>query len=280
MRLYRPKKTTHKVRYLGLCVGLLTLLLGVSSLSAQGVSSIAQGFQTTDSNVVAGALVSLKAKTANSVELADTANLEALTGVVGNKSLIELSNGGSSVQVVTSGITPTLVSDINGDVKIGDKITVSPIAGVGMKATQSTLVVGAATTNLSSAKTSTRTVTDKDGKQRQVHIGAVQMQVDKVFYQAPTDQNSYLPPALQSLADGIVGRQVSPIRVLVAAVLMLFLFGTVVVMLYSSVRSSIISIGRNPLSESAVRKSLLQVGLTILGILACTVTAIYLILTL
>ena len=68
-------------------------------------------------------------------------------------------------------------------------------------------------------------------------------------------------------------------RVVVAGLLILFIFVTVVVLLYSSVRSSIISIGRNPLSESAVRKSLLQVGLTIFGVMAFTVIVVYLILT-
>jgi len=65
----------------------------------------------------------------------------------------------------------------------------------------------------------------------------------------------------------------------VAALLVLFLFAAVIILLYSAVRSSIISIGRNPLSENAVRKGLLEVGLTVVGVLAFTVIVIYLILT-
>lgn len=263
----------------GLGVAMLMLILGISSISAQGASSIAQGFETEDSNVVTGALVSLKGGKANSVELSTSENVDRLLGVAGSDSLIELSSGSGSVQVVTNGETPTLVSDINGPIKTGDKITTSPIAGVGMKALTSTLIIGTAQGNLSDAQTEARTITNKKGKQQSVHIGAVSVQVDKVFYEAPQDTNSFLPPILQDFAASIAGRQVSPIRVMIAALLVLFLFVTVTVLLYSAVRSSIISIGRNPLSERAVHKSLLQVGLTVGGVMLFTVIVIYLILT-
>lgn len=275
-----PRMTNSKQKYIALGAGIFISLLGVSSLSAQGVSSIAQGFQTDDPNMVSGAIVSLKKRTPNAVELSNLTNLDQMIGVTGNKSVIELSSGSSGVQVVTNGVTPTLVSDINGDIKSGDKITASPIEGVGMRATNSTLVIGSALGDLSEVAKNTRTVKDKNGKSVEVHIGAVAVQVDKVFYEAPSDQNTFLPPSLQDFADGLAGHKVSPVRVVVAALLVVFLFAAVTILLYSAVRSSIISIGRNPLSESAVRKSLMQVGLTVTGIFVFTTIVIYLILTL
>jgi len=278
--IFRWRTTNSKQKYIGLGVGVLVSLVGATTLNAQGASSIAQGFQTSDKNVVAGTIVSLKRGSPNSVELSSVTNLDQMTGVTGEKSVIELSTGTTGVQVVTNGVTPTLLSDINGDIKSGDKITASPIAGVGMRATNSTLVIGTALGDLSAATKETRTVKDKGGKTREVHIGAVPIQVDKVFYEAPSDQNTFLPPALQDFADGLAGHKVSPVRVLVAALLVVFLFAAVTILLYSAVRSSIISIGRNPLSESAVRKSLMQVGLTVTGIFVFTTIVIYLILTL
>jgi hypothetical protein len=272
--------TNSKQKFIALGTGIFISLLGVSSLSAQGVSSIAQGFQTSDPNMVSGAIVSLKKGTPSAVELSNVTNLDQMIGVTGNKSVIELSSSSSGVQVVTNGVTPTLVSDINGDIKSGDKITASPIEGVGMRATNSTLVIGSALGDLSEVGKNTRTVKDKSGKSVEVHIGAVAVQVDKVFYEAPSDQNTFLPPSLQDFADGLAGHKVSPVRVVVAALLVVFLFAAVTILLYSAVRSSIISIGRNPLSESAVRKSLMQVGLTVTGIFVFTTIVIYLILTL
>lgn len=268
-----------KVKYAGLGVAMLILIIGVSSLSAQGVSSIAQGFQTKDSGVVSGAIVSLKDNTPNTVELATPSNVQNLIGIAGSKSLIELSNGTGSVQVVTNGTTSALVTDINGDVKTGDRITASPIAGVGMKATTSGVVVGTAQANLSGVTTHTQQVTDKKGKAVNVKIGSVPVQVDKVFYQAPTDTDSFLPPVLSDFASSVAGHEVSPVRILAASLLIALLFVIVTILLYSAVRSSIISIGRNPLSEQAVHKSLLEVGLTIVGVLVFTVIVVYLILT-
>lgn len=272
---------TRKIRLLSCSatfVGLLLVL--VPPLGAQGVSSIAQGFQTTDTNIVEGAVVSLKPDTPNTVELANPSRADKLIGIVGDNPLIELSDGTNSVQVVTSGVTRALVSNINGGIKAGDRITASPIEGVGMKATQSGVVVGIAQDDLETVQTSERTITDKDGKQQTVKIGTIPVQVDTVFFAGNTSGTSFVPGALQQLANNIAGHEVSAIRVLIAALLLTLLLVSVVVLLYSSVKSSIISIGRNPLSETAVHKSLLQVGLTIVGLLAFTVILVYLILTL
>lgn len=277
--MVRRRRTNSPKFYAGLGVGMLMLTLAVSSLTVQGASSIAQGFQTDDDNVVAGALVSLKKDSPNTVELGTAANIDRLLGVAGNDSLIELSNGTGSVQVVTNGETQTLVSDINGAVQTGDKITASPIAGVGMKAVTSTLIIGTAQSDLANADTETRTIKDKGGKQKTIKIGVVAMQVDKVFYEAPQDVSSFLPPVLQDFAASIAGHQVSPVRVMIAGLLVLMLFVVVTILLYSAVRSSIISIGRNPLSGQAVHKSLLEVGLAIIGVMVFTVIVVYLILT-
>jgi len=277
----RPIKTKPVLRRYGVWwVLLLFLTIGFSSLSAQGASSIAQGFKTDDPNVVSGAIVSLKKATPNTVELATADKTDQMLGIAGTDSLIELSgSNGSTVQIITNGNATALVSDMNGAVKTGDKITASPIAGVGMKATESVLIIGTAQANLSAADTKTRTITDKKGNRQTVHIGAIPLQVDKVFYEPPQFQDSFLPSALQDFANNLAGRPVSPVRVLIAGFLVIFLFTTVIALLYSSVRSSIVSIGRNPLSEVAVHKSLMQVGITVLGVMIFTVVVIYLILT-
>ncbi|HSX33895.1 MAG TPA: hypothetical protein VLF91_06185 [Candidatus Saccharimonadales bacterium] len=267
-----------RLRFTALGVSALMLILFVSSLSAQGVSSIAQGFQTSDSNIVAGALVSLTTGTPNTVELSTEEKVNQLLGVAGSKSLIELSGGNGSVQVVTSGVTNVLVSDINGTIKVGDRITPSPVAGVGMRANFSALVIGTAQANLSGVKTRAQTITDTKGKQQTIHIGAIPVQVDKVFYLANGDQPSFLPSSIQTFANSIAGHEVSAVRVLIVGILITLLFVVVTVLLYSTVKSSIISIGRNPLSENAVHKSLLEVGVTIIGVLVCTIVVVYLIL--
>lgn len=277
--LVRRRTIGQRMKYTWSGTVILLLTLMTPGVHAQGTSSISQGFQSTDTKIVVGALVSLKQGTPNTLELGTEDNAERLLGVVGNKSVIELTTGKSSVQVVTNGSVTVLVSDINGSIKDGDKIAASPIAGVGMKATASTLVIGTAQADLSTADTDSRSVTDRHGKEKTVRIGAIPVQVDKVFYQATPSQNSFLPPVLQQFASTVAGHEVSSMRVVISALLVLLLFTVVTVLLYSSIRSSIISIGRNPLSKESIYKSLLEVGLSVLGMLVFAAIVIYLILT-
>ncbi|HVI69614.1 MAG TPA: hypothetical protein VM581_04100 [Magnetospirillaceae bacterium] len=262
------------------CLSLLAFLAIFSNslLNAQSAAAIAQGFQTSETNLTPGALMSLKPGSNNSVELANTDRLQRLVGVIGEDSLVELSNADDTTLVVTSGVTMTLVSDANGAISSGDKITASPIDGIGMKATTSAQVVGTAQASLSSATTQTRTVTTTDGSEVQIHIGLIPVQVNVTFYLAPT-QNSFLPTFLQDFANSVSGKEVSPVRVMIAALIVLLAFISIAVLLYSTVKSSIISIGRNPLSEKAVQKGIFQIGITVLGILLLTLITIYLILT-
>ena len=246
---------------------------------AESTAAISQGFKTAEADLATGALVSLTSDSQSTVQLSNTDRVNQLIGVIGDRPLIELSNNDKEVQVVISGTTLTLVSDINGEIKSGDKITASPINGVGMKANASSLVVGTAQDDLAKTSTTTRSINDKRGQPQSVKVGAVPVSINVTYYVAPEDKNSFLPPFLQSLANTVAGKEVSAVRVLISSLVLMFGFVSIAVLLYSSIRSSIISIGRNPLSEGAVRKSLFEVGATALGILLVMLIAIYLVLT-
>lgn len=263
-------------------VGMVFLVpfFGCLPLLAQDTAAISQGFQTDETNISAGALMSLEPDNQGKVQLANTNRTSQLVGVISNDPLVSLSGDTSKVQVVISGITPALVSNINGDITSGDKITTSPIDGVGMKATASTQIIGTAQEDFSNIQTTELTITDKSGNQQVVRAGLLPMQVNVTYYAAPEQsQKTFLPEFLQQIANSVAGREVSVVRVLISLLILLLGFVSAGVMLYSSVQSSIISIGRNPLSENAVQKSLLQVGATALGILLVMAIAIYLILT-
>lgn len=280
MVLVARRRLFHKMSYAFIGLFAFMAIFSNSLLNAQGAAAIAQGFETSETNLSPGALMSLKSGSSNSVELANGDRIQRLVGVVGDNSLVELSNNneGNSTYVVTSGLAMALVSDANGEVNSGDKITASPIEGVGMKATSSLLVVGTAQASLNSVTTHTKTIKNTSGADVQVKIGMVPVQVNVTFYVAE-NQNSFLPVFLQDFANAVSGREVSPVRVIIAALILVLAFLSIAVLLYSTVKSSIISIGRNPLSEKAVRKGIFQIGATVIGILLLTLITIYLILT-
>jgi hypothetical protein len=252
---------------------------GFSSTYAQSNGSLAQGY-TVDGGrgqVVSGALVSLKADS-QGVELAATDTADRLVGVVDQKPLVAISGGTQESQIVLSGTTTVLVSDINGTIKAGDKITASPIAGVGMRTTTDSRVVGVAQTDFDSSKAQKQTVIDIHSQSHEVYIGYIQLQVGLANYQAPG--SNFLPPFVQNVANSVAGKQVSLIRVVFAMVILLFSFVSIGILMSSSIRSAMISLGRNPLAAANIRKSLYQVGGVTLLVLGATLLACYFILIL
>lgn len=241
--------------------------------------AIAQGFSISGdkSDFVAGALVSTKKSNEKAVELATLENTARLAGVVSTKPLVALGDGSSQTQVVISGTVPVVVSDMNGNIRAGDKITASPIAGVGMLADSSNQVVGTAQSDFDTGSSKSQSITDTSGKKREVHIGRVTVLIGISFYQAPS--SGYIPPFVQGLANNIAGRPVSLMRILVCSILLLLAFVITAALLYTSIRSGIISIGRNPLAAAAIRRGLIQIGVAVVLILALVLLASYIILT-
>lgn len=247
--------------------------------SALALGALSQSFTTTDGSLSPGSLVTLNSQTANLVEPATSDKASQLVGVIANKPLVVLGSGSQSVQVVVSGQTPVLVSNINGDIKVGDKITASPLKGVGMKAQQSTEIVGTAESSLSQATTTTEHVTDKDGEVTTVKVGVISLQVNVSYYVAPHDKLSGIVPTfLVNVGSSIAGKDISPLRVLIGFTSLLIGFVLTGIILQAAVRSGIISIGRNPLAHDSLRRSLLDVLVTSIGLLLVTIIAFYLIL--
>ena len=254
----------------------MLLIVYTPFVHAQSNSAIAQTFKAAASkeDIVTGALVSTTTKD-NTVELATLATANRLVGVIASRPLVSLSTNNQDTEVVLSGTTNVLVSDINGAIAIGDKITVSPIAGIGMKATSNSQIVGTAQGGLT--QKTTQNVTDRDGKRHQIHAGYVQVQIGVTAYQ-PADGN-LLPPFLQNMANNVAGRTVSVMRVLICSVLLLLGFATVLTLVYTSTRSAITSLGRNPLAAHAIRRGLYQIGALSILVIGTTLLASYLILT-
>lgn len=235
-------------------------LLGLSPVvSAEGTATIAQGFKTnlSTNEAVSGAMVSTKAGSTDTVELTSSDNVSRLIGVVDTKPLLTISNGSSQAQVVLSGATQVLVSDINGAVKAGDRITASPLAGVGMRATVDSQIIGSAQTDQVIDVKDAKTIKDKKGKDRQVHISTVPLQVGVAFYQMPGGDG--LPSFVQNFANSIAGKQVSLIRAFLSGFVLLAAVVIIIILINTSARASVASIGRNPLAALAIRRGLYQV---------------------
>jgi hypothetical protein len=251
---------------------------GVAGAQSQQSNAISRGFAASGQDIVQGALVSTKADNSSTVELATVESAGRLAGIVSKTALVELSGATTNeTQVILSGIALGLVSDINGEIRAGDKITASPIEGVGMLADSDAQIVGTAQSDYKPTDSQSKTIKDKSGKDHAVHIGTVPLHIGISYYVAPTSQ--FVPPFLQSIANTIAGRPVSFMRILLSCVLLLLAFGSIFVLIYTSVRSGIISLGRNPLAANAIQRGLVGVIVIVLLVAAVALLGVYLILT-
>jgi len=241
-------------------------------------SSFSQGFMS-QSDLQIGTVVSL-GENGRSVEKSSVNAVSKMVGVVTQGAVLEVSDGnGRELQVATGGRAQVLVSDINGAIKAGDKITTSPINGVGMKTMTSGYIVGTAMANFSAAESITsQTVLSKDGKKQAVKVGLLPVQVGVVYYDSEADTSSILPSFLLKFVNAVAGKEVSILRISIAMVVLLIGTLSIGLILVSAVRSSIVSIGRNPLAARAVHRGLFQVLLITLGILVAMLGIIYIIL--
>lgn len=241
----------------GIAAGLC--LLGLSQASASS-ANISKSYSTS-TEIAAGSLVSLDKSKSGYVEPANVSNGSRLIGVAvaTNDSLLAVDAGGGRLQVANSGTANALVSTLNGDLKVGDQIGVSPFSGIGMKAAGGSHIIGVAQTDLNSKTegASTKEVTDRDGAKQTIQVGLVRVSISPGISTA--DNDSAKLNFLQRVVKSLTGRTIPTIRIVLALVVALVALITMVALIYSAIYGSIISIGRNPLAKQAVYRTLASV---------------------
>lgn len=267
-----------QIRAVSVSTGVLLMLLSVAAPAAFAVTSLSESYSSSD-NLAIGSLVSIKDDQTDIVMAADSSNVNNLLGVViaSGSSLLTLSNGKEDqVQVATDGTLPVLVSNINGDIERGDHVTASPVKGVGMRATSNVRIVGIAQGNMTNAKE--ETYKDSQGVEKKMKIGEVPVLVNVAYY-FKEPEKTVIPAAVQNIANSLSGRDVGTVPILIAGAIFLIMLIIVASLIYSMIRSSIISVGRNPLSQSAIYRDLIQLSGLVLAILGVGLVSIYLVLT-
>ncbi len=271
--------STLRVRFALASLAVLFTLAVVTPSPALAITTYIAESYTAEEALPMNSIVSLKSNSNDSVVAANTSNVDTMIGVTidRNDASITVTNGKENqVQVAKSGTLQVLVSDINGAVEQGDYITASPINGVGMRATGSTKVIGIAQNSLTGGVA--QTIKNGDGSEQSVKVGTVPVLVSVSGY-IEKSENSFIPRPVQEIANTLAGRTVSPLPILLSLGVFLVTLIVVTIIIYSMVRNGIISVGRNPLSSSAIYRNVIQLSVLVLGILVGAGVIIYFILT-
>jgi len=241
-------------------------------------ASIAQGYTTTDSDLVVGMVAALSPDSTSEnrvVERATTSNKAKFVGIVTTKdaNLVTLTSNGAPVVVATTGEASAYVSDVNGSIKKGDYLAVSPLKGILMRAGDSEPnAVGSALEEMSSTDTKTQQVSTSSGS-KTVKIGTAKVEISpaSIALAANTPNKSFL----HNLGEGITGKSISDWQVLTAMIVFIIVLIIEGSLVYGAIHSTIIALGRNPLAHDVVYKQLFQVMLAVLGVLAFGLATIY-----
>jgi hypothetical protein len=248
-----------------LVIGTQLSFIAISLSNVQAVSdNLSHSYQSTAS-VPTGSIVSLDPLHSSYVQLANISNGARLLGVAVNSrdSLLAVNAANDRVQIATDGTAATLVSTLDGNIKVGDLIGVSPLDGIGMKALSGSRVIGLAQTafNANTSGAISKTITDKSGHASSVKVGYVELNV--AVGTNATVLNSNLN-VLQKFAQTITGHVVSPTRVIISLVVALLALLALITLIYGAIYGSIISIGRNPLAKHTVIRNLTLVFVMVL----------------
>jgi len=244
--------------------------------AALAVADVSRSFVAADSGIVPGSLVSAQAGSTGGVELADTSNGSRLVGVatpVGS-SLLAIDASSGKVQVAISGTVDVLVSTINGDIQAGDQITVSPLSGVGMDGKSGQRAIGLAQQSFSrmSIDAQPRDIKDKNGALSRIYFGTVPVSISIAYATNPTDVPTGVLGALQLVAVGLSGHQVSMLQTSLSFLIVIIAVATLIGLLYGAIRGSVVSIGRNPLARSSIHRSLTPIiGMALLVALSAAI---------
>lgn len=235
-------------------VGIALLLVGLTPASASS-ANISRSYSIKQP-ITAGSLVSLDPVRSGFVQPANSANGKRLVGVAvsSSESLIAVDVAAGKAQIATSGTVNVLVSTLNGAIKVGDQVSVSPFHGVGMKAQAGERIIGLAQTTFSANTDGARsqTVTDRSGTKQTVRVGFTRV---NIAIGTATPSGAELN-GLQQIVEDFTGRHVSTMRIILSLLVLVAASVTLITLIYGAIYGSIISIGRNPLARYAIFRTL------------------------
>lgn len=258
----------------------LGLFVATGNVAAQNVT---QGYGS-DSALQNGLIVRLKPGDATKVVPVKQSDAGETLGVVVSSTTAPLSisnPAASQTYVATFGKYEVLVSDQNGNIKVGDYIAISSVDGVGMKAADDQAVVlGKALGGFNTKDAdSTMNVTDTTGNKRTIALKRIAVDISVAHNPNYSgDVVAGVPHVLSRAAQLVTKKPVTALRIyacLGVLGLSLLVAGMII---YSGVRTGMTAVGRNPLAKSSIVRNMVAISLMAIIIVLIGVIAVYLLL--
>jgi len=254
----------------------LTLVIGVGSVLA-----IAVGYSTDDSELKPGMVAGLSEGSTSEKPKVERAAFDNEAKIIGvtttpDEELVTIASGDQQVYVETTGEVETYVSDLTGEVRAGDLLSLSPLRGILMRADSNpAIVIGIALEDFDAAAAEKRTINDGTG-QKEVKIAKVKINLDHKA--ASNQQAGIVDSSLRRLGRAVTGKEVGEVRVVIALIIFLAVLVAEGGIIYGAVSSALVALGRNPMARKIIQKEMFRVILIALAVLLVGLAAIYIIL--
>lgn len=159
--------------------------------------------------------------------------VSAIVGVVSSQ--VQDENGGYATEVVVEGRVSAIVSNANGAIKNGDRLMLSMVDGVAVKAEQESTAIA---------------IAKEDLTPQQGSYGVIAVELVTGSRAAAGQQGG-----IKGMIRNLTGKSVSDIRIILAFLIFGLVFIVDATLISSSANSSLIAIGRNPLSKISIVNS-------------------------
>jgi len=257
-----------------------------SSSTSDTTNQVTQGYGTTQV-LQKGMIVKLVDKDTSKVEPVTTDTVSKIQGVVvaANDATFALANNGNSGQVfvATTGRYDVLVSNQNGPIKSGDYITISALAGIGMKDDNlASAVLGRATAGFdgNSNISGTATLKDSTGAQVKVSIGRVAVDINIGHNPLQQTGEKSVPGFLKTAAQLVSDKPLNATRIYLGLIVLVATSLVAGIMLFSGIRGGLIAIGRNPMAKKHIIAGIVRVILMGIIVFLIGLFGVYLLLKL
>ncbi len=262
-----PKKLVAALKILMVAGCLAAWALPLSARADNVVS----GFSA-PKTIEPGEIVALDKSAAKTVVEAPSNDTTQIYGVAVDPSdaPITLNSQNGQTYVATTGIYQVLVSTSNGSIKPGDYISMSPLNGIGARASNLQAVV------LGQAESSFNGQSNVITTSGSAAIGRIYVNIN--VQRNPLSTDTAVPNFLKKIANSLANKPVSVVRIYSSLVIFLVAAVAAVTVLWSGIRSSLISLGRNPLSRHTIFSGMYKVIFTGVAIFILGLAGVYLLL--
>lgn len=245
---------------------------------------IAQGYPG-NSNLQPGMIVELNPNNPHAVTVVNQKNITKMLGVVisANEAALTISQPTNSQEVYVSntGQHNVLVTTQDGTISPGDYITISSIAGIGMKANSNqSEALGQAVGSFDGVHNvlGGTTLKNSSGQTKNVAIGLVPVNIN-ISSNPLAKGEKGVPAFLSNLTKFATNKTVSADRIYLGMLCVLAGIIITTSIVYAAIKNGFISIGRNPLAKRAIIFNLFKVIVVALVVFIVSLGGAYLIIT-